>query len=202
MSLVEYTTGERADEAFAMTPPPWRSDARCRGCRMPEEWVPLFGPHVLDLFFFDGPPTPARKRALEKVCGSCPVQADCAEWALRHESYGYWANTSPGWRVEERSRQGILLLTPEVDAETRSVIGTTVVPGHGTDARYQAHIKAGEQACEACREQHNLVEALRRQPRRESAEEREARLATDRQQRDERRVRLRRAGLGGLTHGR
>jgi WhiB family redox-sensing transcriptional regulator len=42
-----------------------------------------------------------------KACDGCPVRDDCADWAIRHERDGWWANMSPGARRRHRARNRI-----------------------------------------------------------------------------------------------
>lgn len=207
MRSMEYVSGNTSEEApFELLAPTWQEDANCRGARMPEDWKPLFGERVLDLFYFEGTPSPARRKAIESVCGACPVRDECRQWAIEHEVWGYWAGTSPGWRVDERRRQGLTLLTPEVDPDTKAVIGTVVTPTHGTQARYQQHRRLGEKPCEACTLAHNESNAPGRERaqaerlRTETPEQKQERLAVERLRRAERDRERRLAGFDGLNH--
>ena len=57
-----------------------------------------------DAFF---PPKGADTRAAKAICRSCPVQAECLDWALdHHEAFGIWG----GFSVRERD---ILRRAPE-----------------------------------------------------------------------------------------
>ncbi len=46
-------------------------------------------------------------RMAKKVCGSCPVSADCLEYALHHDVAGVWGGTSYNQRRRLRDEQGI-----------------------------------------------------------------------------------------------
>lgn len=53
-------------------------------------------------------------RAAKRVCGSCAIQAECFEWALRHESYGIWGGSTDQERRLVRKQRNIVVSTPEV----------------------------------------------------------------------------------------
>lgn len=59
----------------------------------------------VDMFFLPegtngiGPETPLIRR----MCNACPCQQECLEWALRHESHGWWGGTNE--RERRRLRQ-------------------------------------------------------------------------------------------------
>ena len=44
-----------------------------------------------------------------KICNTCPVMAECLEWALHHERYGIWGGTTPKDRREMRVKRNILI---------------------------------------------------------------------------------------------
>lgn len=83
----------------------WKERAACRGTDV-------------NLFFApDGERTPTREqreRKARKVCTTCPVLADCRQWALgiddagrvvgRGERHGFWAAMSEDERAAERRR--------------------------------------------------------------------------------------------------
>lgn len=78
-------------ESF-LTPEPWAQHAACL------EVDP-------DLFF---PPTGAYVAAADakRVCASCPVAADCLEYALRRgESHGIWGGLSRNERAQLRAER-------------------------------------------------------------------------------------------------
>lgn len=45
---------------------------------------------------------------IKQACMDCPVRTSCLEHAIRHERFGYWANTTAG----QRRRLRIKLQTP------------------------------------------------------------------------------------------
>lgn len=57
---------------------------------------------------------PEDKVLFKRVCGACPVQQRCLEWALVHERYGVWGGMTPYERSIERSRRGWALLEPHL----------------------------------------------------------------------------------------
>jgi hypothetical protein len=52
-----------------------------------------------------------------KACGSCPCQAQCLDWAVQHESVGYWGGTSEKTRRAMRKHLKIRLVSPSMMAE-------------------------------------------------------------------------------------
>src|SRR5262249_48418650 len=84
----------------AMPPRPswaWQDAAACRG----KDIVLFFGP--------DGERQPEREnreRKAKAVCASCPVQAECLNYAVsRPEKYGTWGGLNEGERASERRRR-------------------------------------------------------------------------------------------------
>ena len=76
----------------------WMNNASCRG--------------LTDLFF---PPPAERPQARERrestardVCGSCPSQANCQQFARAHHEYGFWGGESE----DERHAAGFRLIAP------------------------------------------------------------------------------------------
>jgi WhiB family redox-sensing transcriptional regulator len=49
---------------------------------------------------------------LKRICSGCPVQAECLEWAIKHESHGFWAGTLPSDRKMIRRKRGIVIDDP------------------------------------------------------------------------------------------
>ncbi len=75
---------------FDDNPPAWRRYAACQGCDV-------------ELFFPVGTTGPAIDQiaAAKEVCGTCPVRADCLDFALvTNQESGVWGGTSE----EERRR--------------------------------------------------------------------------------------------------
>jgi len=85
----------------------WRRHAACRGRRT-------------EIFFIDetlrperhGPATKALRRAVidpaaARLCASCPVAAQCLDYALAHNVDGVWAGTVPDERRQLRKLSGI-----------------------------------------------------------------------------------------------
>lgn len=72
-----------------ITPHDWMTDARCAEVD-PDLWFPEIGS-----------PAPEAK----KICGSCPVAAQCAELAVtNNERHGIWAGLSARDRQQLRMR--------------------------------------------------------------------------------------------------
>ncbi len=73
-------------------PADWRSRAACRDADP-------------DLFFPEGTAGPALQTAerAKRLCGTCPVQARCLDWALKHHAaFGIWGGLTEGERRELR----------------------------------------------------------------------------------------------------
>ena len=75
-------------------PPAWMLDATCRTVD-PELWFP------------DDDPWQAQ--AARRVCQSCPVVAECAEYAIhRYIPFGIWGGMTADDRRDYRRRHGIV----------------------------------------------------------------------------------------------
>ena len=86
----------------------WRDEALCQN-------------EQSDLFFPIGRTGPAiaQIEAAKEVCGQCPVQARCLEWALTHGvDHGVWGGLSEDerrlWKRRERRKRSMLRMTPVV----------------------------------------------------------------------------------------
>lgn len=120
-----------------MTAPPatpeiagdWRSRALCRpGSGIDPD---LFFPHESDA---------VGQAAAEAICGTCPVQAECGNYARQHRvTHGVWAGT-------RRDR-----ITPTNHKRLPC----------GTEAAFKRHQRAGEDPCTPCREANALKRAQR-----------------------------------------
>ncbi len=173
---------------FEIIRPAWQARSNCHPRVIPHVWQP-FGDAPVDLFFPDQHLTGPQRRAIATVCGPCPVQQECRQWAVEHEIQGFWGGGSQVAIKQERKAQGLKVVTPEVDPRTRLVIGTFDTPGHGTAERYQQHMRgqmADNNPCEACldawseRRRHEHEEAYRAKRRAEAPEAKADRLARDR----------------------
>lgn len=47
--------------------------------------------------------------AAKRLCRSCPVLAQCQDWALVHEEFGIWGGTEARERARMRRERGISL---------------------------------------------------------------------------------------------
>lgn len=75
----------------------WRDDGHCDSS-------------IGDSFFPDDESGQYRNiRAIQKICGGCPVKEQCYEWALNHNVVGFWGGTTENDRAMERRRLGIVL---------------------------------------------------------------------------------------------
>lgn len=50
--------------------------------------------------------------AVKKVCASCPVLEQCAEWAIHHEKWGIWGGLTPQERNKIRKQRNIFVEDP------------------------------------------------------------------------------------------
>jgi WhiB family redox-sensing transcriptional regulator len=65
----------------------------------------------LELFFPDGKGDGHLEEdyAARKLCASCPVVNECAEWGIAHEIYGIWGGLTPQNRRTIRRQRGIVV---------------------------------------------------------------------------------------------
>ena len=120
----------------------WAKDAACRGMDT-------------NLFYANHGKKYAKVRL---VCESCPVFAQCLDWALTSESEGMWAGTTELERVVMRKQMKIDLVRPEdfYDA-SKSVCGTNKgYVRHAREARAQGRRGANLVKCQACLDAHRL----------------------------------------------
>jgi WhiB family transcriptional regulator, redox-sensing transcriptional regulator len=132
----KYTPADLDDDT-------WRNDAACQD--LPDDQIDA-------LFFPDVPrgATPDWEPG-RAVCAACPVAVDCLNWALTvDERHGMWGALAPA----ERQRVRRLHAVPE----PARVCGTRV----GTHAGYQAHWRAGQEACSPCLQAHRHTVAAQR----------------------------------------
>jgi WhiB family redox-sensing transcriptional regulator len=59
------------------------------------------------------------KQLLKDMCASCPSQEPCLMWAIRSESEGWWAGTTPTDRKYLRRELGVYLQTPTIPITDR-----------------------------------------------------------------------------------
>lgn len=50
---------------------------------------------------------------LRKICLGCPVLQECREWAILHETQGFWGGLTPIERESERVIRGIRVDEPD-----------------------------------------------------------------------------------------
>lgn len=112
---------------WELEPTPWATQAACAGCH-PDMWFPRRGQNI----------DPARA-----VCNTCPVRAECLEYALVWNiPFGVWGGLSEIERRRLHRRQARRLPAP-----------------HGTTTRYARGCR-----CAGCR-QANYEYSLRRPER-------------------------------------
>ena len=124
-----------------VVPTPWMADAACYG-KDTRLWFPERGESGAEAI---------------AICRACPVRIDCLDHAMTHrETRGIWGGLSDKQRrrvrrVRAQSRRE----AGEAQQYQRPAAGPT--KGHGTDARYRAHLRRGETPCPACTAAHNEI---------------------------------------------
>ena len=96
--------------------------------------------------------TQVDRRLITQVCGACPVKVQCRDYALHHEIYGFWADTSPDERRRERHALHIKVEVPGEDDFAPC----------GTEGGYKRHLRRRESTCEDCRAAHTHIVAASR----------------------------------------
>ncbi len=113
----------------------WRAEAACRGAD-PNIWFPVRGEDT---------------REAKEVCRDCPVQQACRDYALEvGEALGVWGGLSARERDGLRGRR---LYGGTTGLPSRWT--EPAAPGHGTEAAYKRHLRAGEPACAECKAAHS-----------------------------------------------
>lgn len=69
--------------------------------------------HEDPALFFGGV---AELNQARRICSRCPVQRQCADYALAHEEHGTWAGMSERERDRLRKSRGIRLQSPSLRA--------------------------------------------------------------------------------------
>ncbi len=68
-----------------------------------------------DMFYTDNVPEMiANLPLLRETCARCPIQAECLEWGIKHESYGFWGGATLTERARIRKARGITLVRPDI----------------------------------------------------------------------------------------
>ena len=115
----------------------WRAHAVCRpgSGYDPDIWYP-------------DPKDDATRAWAQRICHTCPVKVDClAEAHARNEPWGVWGGHD---------------VNPEGSVVTRPVGRPPQCPtGCGTAHGFKRHIKAGERACQPCRDAANEAYAAK-----------------------------------------
>lgn len=113
----------------------WTDQALCATVD-PELWFPEKG---------------ALNREAKRICGGCPVAAECLEYALaRNERYGIWGGYS---ELQRRGMRGPLPKGIQQKPIT-----------HGTYGGAVAHRRRDEPICDACRRAEMLYRAEKKKP--------------------------------------
>ena len=108
--------------------------------------------------FFPGQGEAVDQRA-QLACLDCPVNAQCLEHALHHETHGYWAGTSEKQRQRIRKNLKISVRSPQSnyssegrDPFVKQVRAKTSTAMCGTVSGYSKHLRDKTRTCEACKE--------------------------------------------------
>ena len=71
----------------------------------------------VDVFYqdYDNKTTAQEVADLKEFCSNCNILVECANYAIKHEKYGFWGGTTPYERRTIRNKRGIRLNLPEND---------------------------------------------------------------------------------------
>ena len=127
-------------------PADWRALAACRGLDP-------------DLFFAERGDTLTVRNA-RAVCATCPVAAECLEFAIANdETVGMWGGLCGNeLRAEKRRRSGGVRTGPKPQPIK-----------HGTHSGYAVHLKRGEQPCQLCKDARATYQQATRPSRKKQA---------------------------------
>jgi hypothetical protein len=65
------------------------------------------------------------QNVLADICSNCPALAECFNYAVHHEKWGFWGGTTRKQRKELRATHGITLTEPfNSDAADRMILET------------------------------------------------------------------------------
>lgn len=118
------------------------------------QWFPNLSEPALcaetdpELFFPEqGSGTSGPVLAARRICGACPAQAECLEWALDYPENlsGIWGGTS------ERERRKLRVGRPRKQHLIR----------HGGEDGAKAHQRRGEDVCPLCAEGRRKAQNIR-----------------------------------------
>jgi hypothetical protein len=113
-------------------------------------------------FFANGCHSREQVRAAQKVCDSCPVRAQCADYAVQiGEKWGVWGGMSQKELRQKRhrftSRAKTSTTAPKPAAKKREPARC------GTNSGYYKHLREKTETCVPCRRAHADADArLRR----------------------------------------
>lgn len=126
-----------ADAELSLEPPPnWTHEALCAQVD-PELFYPEKG---------------GSSKNAKQICGHCDVREQCLAYALEHaDIHGVWGGTVARDRMRILRSRGY-----------RKPDGPVPTSEHGTEARYRRHLRAGEQACEACAQANRVGSSARK----------------------------------------
>lgn len=107
-------------------------------------------PATQHLFF---PPPGSDGHAAKAICATCPVIAECLDYALSAgERHGVWGGLTEAERERLRRATG---------RKRRRVVPPEF--GCGTDAAHRRHLRHGEKPCEPCKQASKRATAARRE---------------------------------------
>mgnify|MGYP002641453066 FL=1 len=74
-----------------------------------------------DMFYEDDVRTPNSHitRTFREMCSGCEILADCGEWAIKHERWGFWAGMTPADRDKIRKKRNIIVDDPSDGLQPR-----------------------------------------------------------------------------------
>ena len=123
----------------------WQAEGLCRVRDLPVD------------IFFPGQGESVDQRAV-LACLDCPVNAQCLEHALHHETHGYWAGTSEKQRQRIRKNLKISVRSPQSnygvnEIQTfKQVRVKTSTAACGTVSGYSKHLRDHTKACQSCKD--------------------------------------------------
>ncbi|WP_048572836.1 WhiB family transcriptional regulator [Streptomyces leeuwenhoekii] len=103
------------------------------------------------VFFATGNHARAQVHAAQRVCATCPVAAQCADWAIQTgERWGVWGGMSQHQLRQRRrrftSRAKTTMTVPKAPVKKREPAQC------GTRSGYQKHLREKTEICGPCRQ--------------------------------------------------
>ena len=71
---------------------------------------------------------------LKRICGGCPAQTECLDYAMKHDVEGWWANTTKTQRDTIRKQFNIIARPLYLDYNLGEENGTMVTDSNRDDS--------------------------------------------------------------------